>query len=422
MLLCVLTACASITAPENTPVSEVETTIDNVKESANTTPFISVDNRTVMAPTNFLETEKMYLGKSSFSDYLWYWDKLTQESGFLCSKPECLHKTPQCDAWVGDIEFGCLSLSGDSIYWIGFGAPQSSGRRIYGIWCMSIESGKRHLIRELDYNDTVKYDFQYSYLYGDCYYRIGTTEVIENGMPYQLITLVETPLSGEESLVVFQKNLSIGASGDASLRFVDNNVFLLWRQQTDEKNTSGIVSWDIVKKKLTEYWQGDTPAGFNQLLVITSEEILLTTSSISANADVYRVTNDGLNLYKKMTEAIQGYTSLRFQNDIILLRKVSEDFSQEKQIYKYDVKVEDVDGLVLAQKTVSIDPMTLPRNGAGLFLALTAVFCDANYLYFDTQLIDRSTPNGNIASFLFRFDLSENVPSGQILNDCLFEN
>ncbi len=403
----------SVSVPAKTEASDAEP----VPESSASSFSVPVDPRTVMIPTHFIETESLYIGKSSFSDYLWYWDKETREGGTLCGRPECLHNTSDCDAWVGDLEFGCLSHFENTLYWIGFDRPPASGLRQYGIWSMDLKTGRRELIRELDYADMIRYDFQYSYLFGSCYYRLGISDSVEEGLPSRRITLTETPLRGGGPAVVFQKSFPEEANADAFLCFHGSRVFLLWRQEKDAEKklfSAGIVSWDPSEKLLREHWEGDVPAPFNQFRVTDSEEFLLTTKGQTLYSGMYRVANGELPPDPTLTAGMQGYDTFTFQDGLFLLLKPADDFSQEKQIYRYDIRLTDPEGTVLTEKTVFIDPALLPESGPERIFAIPALFCDRNYLYADTHLLDRSSPDH--FSLLFRFDLSDSAPSGQLLN------
>ena len=86
-------------------------------------PDTDFDNRFGRCAPGMLETEDAYYFVSTTGNYIYYYDKYTEERGVLCGKPECVHDeleiNESCSGYVRASGNGHANFYDGHIYYTG---------------------------------------------------------------------------------------------------------------------------------------------------------------------------------------------------------------------------------------------------------------------------------------------------------------
>ena len=150
------------------------------------------DNRFGRGYSDFIETENAYYFKCYNANYLYYYDKLTGDSGVLCSKPECIHdsnvQNKSCDGYLYTF-VKSISQVGDRLYYVS--AVDANNGNGTGIYAMALDGSDKEINAHIDLQGIEgltpsRYDYHRGMLYG-----WSQREVVKSGSP-----LTETRILG----------------------------------------------------------------------------------------------------------------------------------------------------------------------------------------------------------------------------------
>ena len=162
-----VTAAPVSTDPDATPGPYVPGPFD---------PETDYDNRyAAIFDCAIVDTEEAYY---FYRDgFIRYYDKIMEEEGYLCPKPECLHgeKRPNagCNAYA-TVNAGSLTYYEGQLWWVG---DKGTGRS-FAIYRMNLDGTGKELVHEFEYEGYSRGMIQYFFHRGRIYWSRTDQEII----------------------------------------------------------------------------------------------------------------------------------------------------------------------------------------------------------------------------------------------------
>jgi hypothetical protein len=202
-----------------------ETASPSPTEAPQPEPF---DNRFLSAFADIAETEDAFYFHSclSGSNYLYYYDKASGESGVLCGKPECEHDAyndnRDCQGFCGQ---GCPSLSvyDGKLYFVGVGV--GSAGEWMTLYRSELDGSNRELLRRLDGDEAGS--VQHFFIYGGRLYGYAVLETVKDGEPLESAALLAYDMSGEGGPVKIVEYVSDSWSPWAYFGIANGSIYML---------------------------------------------------------------------------------------------------------------------------------------------------------------------------------------------------
>ena len=204
LLLCALLALSLLTAcgpaeSENPGVTEsdgsVTTAAENTESGKKSNPNVNYLADKKFDTDEYLEgydagllcysswmgcetPDAYYMFAGGANDSLIFYDKASGISGPLCAKPECMHDTPDCNAYIGFPL--CMCYYDGRIYWVSMG--DGGDDRLYS--CATDGSDRKEIAVVREMPATHQMNFSQWILFchrGYCYVAFNTS-IVENGV------------------------------------------------------------------------------------------------------------------------------------------------------------------------------------------------------------------------------------------------
>ena len=211
----------------------------SVTEATGNEEFIVLDRQCTfsgMAITQLIDTQDtLYYVLGSKSDTIHFSDKKNKEWLPLCIKPDCLHKTKECNA---HLEGNCgltIWVYGDHIYYI---PDETDEHGMTALWRMRLDgSGHERILRFDDFDNSEDYTssswsfiFHNKYVYA--WFRGSNSELIASGEgAHTLVFLVDLSLEKPEMKLtrfVYDTGIPVCGKGETvyCLNTTNNNSII----------------------------------------------------------------------------------------------------------------------------------------------------------------------------------------------------
>ncbi|MBR6006156.1 MAG: hypothetical protein IK064_00860, partial [Clostridia bacterium] len=226
LLLLPIAACAGGTEPAPTAVPDQNGDVSASGEPPLATPDparafdpeTDFDNRFASQFNRIVETEDAYYLKGDCTDFLFYYDKVTGDSGILCPRPDCMHLPPawnevsECGGYIGN-EHGSLAYYKGRLYWVSYYRPEMDTC----VFSMALDGSDRQLIGKLGITPE-EYQPQQYWMHRGYVYFYSEARTVVNGFPTHRLAIVRQPFEGGEKQVIYEKQSYI--DGEWTLRFI----------------------------------------------------------------------------------------------------------------------------------------------------------------------------------------------------------
>ena len=217
VLLLLLSGCQNNTPGTTTDPTNTDDTLQFDTEKNAQNKYVMLDGG-----FNFQESDGFFIGKSTFGDYLQYYDKASGISGVLCADPSCAHDSRSCGAYM---EPGGASLSyyGGKLYWVG--SEGSDFMKDY-LWQSDLSGMNRKKIMEIPRDEIIMpYQPQQYMIHQGKLYIIGRAAVVDGTQTGLRMSLLSSSLSGNEGFTtVYDEVCPEGAW--MTCRFVGGYIYI----------------------------------------------------------------------------------------------------------------------------------------------------------------------------------------------------
>ncbi|MBR5714724.1 MAG: hypothetical protein IKX58_08090 [Clostridia bacterium] len=233
MMLLPLASCTRGSKPDNTAAP---TAINGTEQPALTqeavathVPDMSFDPETDNNNLNsgyghtycaMLETDEVYY--LLHNGYLMYYDKGSEDSGFVCPKPECAHdekyQNADCCANLGAVHFPSLTVYNGRIWWVG--QPTYSS---LGIYSMALDGTDRKLMHEFPMEEKHCGNNDWFFHRGRLYWALCYNKV-ETGEPCYRAEVGYMQLDDFEEHVLYEKLSTLHP--DPTIRFLGESAYI----------------------------------------------------------------------------------------------------------------------------------------------------------------------------------------------------
>ena len=287
------------------------------------------------------ETQDAYymFGYQNNYSSLMFYDKASGISGPLCAKPECMHDTPDCSAYIGGALCSCYYDG--RIYWVSMG----DGGDDYLYSCATDGSDRKEiaLVREMPATHQMNFSQWILFCHrGYCYFAYGT-EIVENGASVNHTYFYAISLKTGEKYEILH-DIADQSNSDYCLQAVGNDIYILnedWSaEETGEFSPLAVRVFHSKTREL-ETLCSFIPSGyFNGNLKVTPER------------DIYFSTlykdSDGKSVYnveKVISEENRGevvfsvkrdYAIIFLEDSVFELPTVEEDGTVKLEAWDYD--------------------------------------------------------------------------------------
>lgn len=260
LLILPLTACAAGNQPA--PAAGNDRSDDPARQGFD--PETDYDNRyAALIDCAMVDTEEAYYFYAN--GYIMYYDKLMEDSGFLCSKPECVHdekfNNPDCVARA-NMQLPSLTYYEGKLWWVGY--PDT---RHIGIFRMDLDGTGKELLHSFEaFGDDAPFKgMMLWYFHRGRLFWSSLKQEISGGVPFDTAEFGYMSLEDFEPHILCERHSIFGLqptmrfAGDSAYMFVnydgigpgdaeipdpdyDEAGFIEWRDtvvMTDE-----VLRWD----------------------------------------------------------------------------------------------------------------------------------------------------------------------------------
>ncbi|MBR6007382.1 MAG: hypothetical protein IK064_07105 [Clostridia bacterium] len=263
-----VTAAPVSTDPDATPGPYVPGPFD---------PETDYDNRyAAIFDCAIVDTEEAYY---FYRDgFIRYYDKIMEEEGYLCPKPECQHgdkrPNPDCNA-SAEVNAGSLTYYEGQLWWVG---DKNNGRS-YAIYRMNLDGTEKTLVHEFQYEESSRGMIQYFFHRGRIYWSRMDQE-ISGADAFDTATFGYIGLDDFENHVLFERRSFINPQ--PTIRFAGESAYFFVSYDSLEPGAEipdGETDYEAYVAFLKEHPQTD--------------EILRIDPSMDEPETVYLDTEDG---------------------------------------------------------------------------------------------------------------------------------
>ena len=400
-----------IVPTEKATAETVPTQLQGKDESVYTAEFdpeTDFDNSlgwTFSSGRNIIETaDAFYL--LPLSSYIYYGDKATGEYAPLCAKPECLHDeeefNPSCNAFVGRLSLLSVNYYNGKLYYAKYTNPD------YTLYRMDLDGSNHEAVLQLSCDHT-KYGIMNACIHRGRVYSSGFKDIVENGEPKQLSSVVCWDMQTGEFKVIFEEKNEYGGRLPMMF-FYGKYVYICIESLRGRNVTPGvkILRWDTENELLEPVFDAGEEGISGDLFscwVVSEDEIYLTALFSGAeHSEFYRI-SDG-----KITETFSfTKNGCAFMLDGAVL--INGDIEGTDQRW---AQIMSFDGKMLFDSNIPLDVLnsTMPASCDYDDIAFTSVHGDPEAFYF---LYDCSRSRAGDARWLVRYDISSGTPEAAVV-------
>lgn len=235
-----ISAAEETAVPTDTEPSEEPNTV--TVEPFVFDPETDFDNRTVNGISSFIDLDEAYIYQyGALLSPVFYWDKTTEESGVLCSKPECVHNDGDCGGWLGNL--AKLGYYKGRLYWITF-PYNAGGQSVYTLNSMNVDSTDRREEHRFTIETAGDYA-QRMFIHRGFAFLLYNKKVVENTEPMVGERIDLFDLSSGDIKTIFETRTRYGAN--ILLQFGGDNIYILSSRAEDENSLSvSLDSYNII--------------------------------------------------------------------------------------------------------------------------------------------------------------------------------
>ena len=236
VLLLLLSGCQNNTPGTTTDPTNTDDTLQFDAEK-------NAQNKYVMLQGggfDFQETDGFFIGKTTFSDYLQYYDKASGISGVLCADPSCAHDSESCGAYT-DENRSSLSYYDGKLYRVD--GDGSDFRKEY-LWQSDLSGMNRKKIMEIPRDEiTMPYQPQQFMIHQGKLYIVGSASVVDGTQIGTRQSLLSRSLSGDEGFTTVYDEVCPEGSW-VTYRFVGGYIYISVITSKD------LTSFDLIVTKV----------------------------------------------------------------------------------------------------------------------------------------------------------------------------
>ncbi len=220
ILLLSLAMCLLLAGCGKAPKKEETLPPEPEADSFEPMPGFDAQNKYLMWPESFQETDDFFFGCTSPDMYQHFYDRKTGVSGVLCADPACGHDTKDCAAYIGPSSL--LFCQGSKLYWIGAGTAGNWP----SLWRSDLNGMNRERLKPIKSEEIIMvYQPQMYAVHRGKLYFWGEADTVVGTEIGKRVSIVSTPLDSSEEYTVLYDEMFAGGTRP-SFRFVGNYVFL----------------------------------------------------------------------------------------------------------------------------------------------------------------------------------------------------
>lgn len=239
-------------------------------------PDTDFDNRFGRCAPGMLETEDAYYFVSTTGNYIYYYDKYTEERGVLCGKPECVHDeleiNESCSGYVRASGNGHANFYDGHIYYTGYSNSGDSPVR-QSLYRMNPDGSSRERLFPFTctYEDFPNGGTQ---IHRGKLYGCSRSSLVAGAEPKEKVCLTCWDLETGESKRIYERTdatqtfgLSVFYFGKY-VYFCDSYFYL---QQQERMTIVTVLRWDIEAEELETVYTGEGYGGSYYNIWVESE-------------------------------------------------------------------------------------------------------------------------------------------------------
>ncbi len=170
---------------------------------------------------HFIETADTFYGLNAGRIY--YYDRQSGISDFLCPDPSCTHADDSCGAYTASEMSSLFSLYGGKIYWLGLEAP--TDYRSLCLWRCDPDGTDHEKYKVLDHEKyAVDYIVGQWTLYGDKLFFEARCEVVLGEQAAYHVRFGYLPLDGDEEVLLLDE-VKAEPCGNPYIFYLNGKVF-----------------------------------------------------------------------------------------------------------------------------------------------------------------------------------------------------
>ena len=332
-----------------------------------------------------------------FHNMLSYTDKATGITGYLCGKPECLHRDESCNAYLTTYlspGYGLCVYEG-KLYWVNgmndiarMNLDGTGRENVCRVWNKVIEN-------HTNYRMTM---FHRGYVY---YARVGQT--VMGGKEVSVVSVKAQPLDGGEGFVVWEK--TVDDYGQRCLiKFVGNDLYIMptYFNYEDRENHTGaynimeLYRWDS-KTRQGELLCRDveTDMGFEgrSFMPVPGDGIYFHTTSKALYEDEFIVCS--VYKYSFASGQMEKVMSFNDEEDHVLRTGFSTpDFTRDYFVVSHIVRP-DNDTYEQTLYLYDYDGNLITTRYYGVYGASEFMGADDEYIYYFSMRTEWGEPEEN---------------------------
>ena len=204
------------------------------------------------------EVDNFFFGGDPSGGFLYYYDKTTGFSDFLCADPSCEHNSRNCGAYVD--RTGLAAFYNGKRYWATFRTDDGDAAGMLTFWSGDMDGSNRKQIKKIPGESLGQYVPQTSIIFDNKIYMLGIVNFVDDTLIGNRITVLRTSLDGDKSVEkLFEENYTLNVQ--ARMALVDDSVYVAIQTWTND----GVYSIKIEKINIdtleqeTVYEENDIP-------------------------------------------------------------------------------------------------------------------------------------------------------------------
>lgn len=209
------------------------------------------DNRFGNGARSVVETEDAYYFIIGQCDYLYCYDKLSGEYGFLCGKPECMHDSESCNARIRGGRSGVLNHVNGRLYFKASDTNRGPGVSMGNCYSVSLDGTDRRL--EFEMHCEWQNEPMVLYFHRGKFYGASMADFVVNGVPGKHIGITSWDAETGDYRLIFSRDDCEGYPMPR-LFFFGKYVYFCFASAEVTENTSfstlEIYRWDTEAEKL----------------------------------------------------------------------------------------------------------------------------------------------------------------------------
>ena len=161
------------------------------------------NNRIAGIQCDFAESDLAYYYCPMGGQFLYYYDKQNGDYAPLCSKPDCLHNTDACMAYVGRLFNNSLCCSEGKLFWMS--VSKYMDKPNVALWSMNEDGSGRTILLDLTEQLYMKeYNIIFSAIHQGKAFLFSDAQTLENEKPIDKLSVLVLDLNTKEIKTIFQ--------------------------------------------------------------------------------------------------------------------------------------------------------------------------------------------------------------------------